>query len=259
MPFRKKHPRVFKTIITLLLVSVVTGSIILISTVIDNLSALTDPDNTAIKYADGHWNWNWYSSHDHDTVMAGTSQPGFECAEFVARALSTQGIFPGLDPDFPQNQSNGESYGTYRGYHLWNVGVPGIKGLYDYLIDKGYGKDIGNNPANARPGDVVFYYGIGHDTDVRYRVHTAILVQTGKAVNGNGTLIDSHNLALYHFPYNWWEAVSIVHLSVNDHVSAPKNSSSNNTKRLAGYASRSGDELPGEMAYRVKVGSVNGA
>jgi hypothetical protein len=216
MKFIKRHPRIFWTITVLLTLIIVGTGVFVINTIRESQLALRDPNNPAIQYADSHWNWDWYEPDNHSIVSDGSPQPRYECAEFVARALSTQNIFPGMNTLSPQNTAKGNSYGTYKGYHLWNVGVAGFPGLYDYLIEKGYGKDIGNNPSQARPGDVVFYYGSRNEATARNRRHTALLVQTGTTVNGLSTLIDSHNNAHKDFSYNMWETVTIVHLFIND-------------------------------------------
>jgi len=161
--------------------------------------------NAAVTYADSHWNCANVSCTS--TVSAGSAQPNFQCAEFVARALSTEGLIPGLNSSSAQS-----AYGSYKAsngktYDLLWVGWTttggyntGINGLYQYLTQTGKASDIGNSPGGAVPGDVVIYHeGQGH---------TALLVQTGSS-----PLVDAHNNARYHVGYTeGYSSLTILHI-----------------------------------------------
>src|SRR6266568_1567946 len=115
---------------------------------------LTNPSNPAVAYADSHWNWDGYDPNSHGTVSAGSAQPNFQCAEFVARALAAEGLIPGLSPDSPQTDYSSYAARNGKTYDLLWVGyVTPPDGLKQYLLDNGLATDIGNNPASAVPGD----------------------------------------------------------------------------------------------------------
>jgi hypothetical protein len=166
---------------------------------------ITSPGNPAVSYADSYWNCT--DSSCTSTVSAGSAQPNFQCAEFVARALSTEGLIPGLGPNSPRSAyanyvaSNGVTYDL-----LWVGYVTPPDGLKQYLLDNGLATDVGNNPAEAVPGDVVIYPG-GDGNG-----HTALLVQTGTTVDGSDSLVDAHNNARYHVPYEEYSTLTILHI-----------------------------------------------
>ena len=167
----------------------------------------------AIQYANKAWNWKF--NDGECCVSAGSAQevPDFQCAEFVSRALSAEGLVPGLTPS-----SSWDSYGSYghdastnAPYNLRLVGD-----LYTYLTSN-FGKDIGDNPAQASPGDVVFYYNFAGALQ-----HVALLTVTGSVPGGSDTLMDAHNVAEQDDSYaDVGDGVNpfprtIVHLYVNN-------------------------------------------
>jgi Putative peptidoglycan binding domain/Putative amidase domain len=167
-------------------------------------SAAASATNAAVTYADSHW--NCATAACTSRVSAGSAQPNFQCAEFVARSLAAEGKVPGLTSNSPQS-----AYGSYRArngqtYDLLWVGVDasgyndeGIPGLYQYLTQNRVGTNIGNNPSRAAPGDVTFHFeGQGH---------TGLLVQTG-----SNPLADFHNNARYHVYYTEGYSTIIVHI-----------------------------------------------
>jgi hypothetical protein len=160
--------------------------------------------NTTIQYADTHWNCADPSCYS--TVTAGSAQPNFQCAEFVSRVLSNEGLIPGLNANSPQSAyqyyraSNGQMYNLLWVGWTSASGYNTIKGLYQYLTETGRGSDIGNAPSQAAPGDVTIYHeGMGH---------TALLVQTG-----SHALVDAHNNAHYHVEYTLGYDVAIIHIN----------------------------------------------
>src|SRR6266699_3599899 len=76
---------------------------------------IIDTSNPAVNYAEN--TWNWWDSSGNCCAKQLDAQTNFECAEFVARALSTEGFMFGLDTHSLQT-----SYGNYFGYDLLNVG-----------------------------------------------------------------------------------------------------------------------------------------
>lgn len=163
--------------------------------------------NAAVSFADSHW--NCATAACTSRVSAGSAQPYYQCAEFVARALATEGLIPGLSASSSQS-----AYGSYHArngktYDLlwvgWAYGGWDGQGLYQYLIQNGVGTDIGNHPSQASPGDVTIYFeGAGH---------TALLVETGSSPK-----VDAHNNARYHVGYTEGYSLTIVHIG---HVSSP--------------------------------------
>ncbi len=149
-------------------------------------------------------------------------QPNFQCADFVSRALVENYQIAGLgnggvSGQFPATSPNASGYSyqyyefTYTPYSidttydLIDVGVPGIPGLYDYLINSGLGTNIHQNIAAARPGDVLFLYKNGSISPSN-RAHVVLITSTFQQSNGQwDALIDGHNVAVYHddFQKNW--------------------------------------------------------
>lgn len=143
----------------------------------------------AVAYADSHWTWsNWDDSTPR--AAAGTNQPNFQCAEFVARSLAAAGLVPGLHSDSPQSDYYHYKARNGRVYDLLLIShVVGYHSLYDYLMDSGLGTNVGNRPDQARPGDVA----VAYDDSGAGPVHTGIVVEG--AHGGGQALVDAHNVA----------------------------------------------------------------
>jgi hypothetical protein len=182
-------------------------------------NAVTDPGDPAIQYADSHWNCTDPSCSS--TVAEGDAQPNFQCAEFVSRSLAADGLIPGLTQDSDQSAyqyykaQNGQNYDLLWVGWTSSDGYDTTPGLYQFLTDTGLASDIGNDPADAAPGDVVIY----HEGDG----HTGLLIQTGTTVNGSDTIIDAHNNARYHAPYELYSSLTILH--IHRHLSSSTSSS----------------------------------
>jgi hypothetical protein len=156
----------------------------------------------------------------------GDFQPGYQCSEFVARALAQDGLLPGLDSGGVEGTSAGAAnstaeFGTYSYnsypftraadassgsgdtlYNLLGVGTPGTPGLYDYLLNSGIGVSIHQDLAHAVPGDVVFFYTPSLDPSNREHVmlitSLARYQSAGLGLGGYDALLDGHNRAAYH-------------------------------------------------------------
>jgi Putative peptidoglycan binding domain/Putative amidase domain len=171
--------------------------------------------SAAVQYADGHWNCTDVGCTS--TVSAGSAQPNYQCAEFVARSLAAAGLVPGLGSNASQS-----AYGNYvapngKTYDLLWVGWTtssgyntGINGLYQYLTQNGIGTDIGNvSTSQIALGDVVIY----HEGDG----HTSIVVQAGSS-----PLVDAHNNARYHVGYTeGYSDFTILHLTATGPLPTP--------------------------------------
>ncbi len=188
------------------LVSGVLVAAVLIGAIVFSIAARGEASaaNAAVSFADAHW--NCATAACTSRVSAGSAQPNYQCAEFVARALAAEGKVPGLS-----SSSSQSAYGNYHArngktYDLLWVGVDasgyndeGIPGLYQYLTQNGVGTNIGNHPSQAAPGDVTFHF--------EGKGHTGLLVQTG-----SNPLADFHNNARYHVYYTEGYSTIIVHI-----------------------------------------------
>jgi hypothetical protein len=158
-----------------------------------------------VGWAERHWAdtaWN-----DATPVAAGADQPDYECAEFVARALAAAGLVPGLHADDPQDAYYHYTAPSGIGYDLLLISdVPPYRTLYDYLMDSRLGTDVGDRPAQARPGDVV----------VSYAGEGGAKSHTGLVVTGAGRTtepaLDAHNRARSHLGYHYFEPAHLLRI-----------------------------------------------
>ena len=172
-------------------------------------SSLDDLTRAAeVWFAENHWNWTAWN--DPTPVAFGSAQPDYQCAEFVARALAAAGLIPGLSPNAPQDDyfdytaPNGEVYDL-----LLISPLPQYHNLYDYLMDSGIGQDVGDQPSEAQPGDIVVTYA-GPDGEMS---HTG-LVATAPTATDEAT-VDAHNNARYHYGYHYYAPSHLVKLVPN--------------------------------------------
>ena len=197
--------------------------------------------NAAVSYANSHW--NCATAACTSRVPAGSPQPNFQCAEFVARSLAAEGKVPGLG-----SNSSQAAFGHYRArngktYDLLWVGVDasgyndeGIPGLYQYLTQNGVGTNIGNNPSRAVAGDVTFHFeGQGH---------TGLLVQMGSS-----PLADFHNNARYHVYYTEGYSTIIVHIGGNLPPACPAQIQEGSSGSLVVWLQTRLDSLYGQKAF----------
>ncbi len=196
-----------------------------------NVSYSTDPECT-----DG----NLYGAQVPATNDA-YFQPNFQCTDYVSRALSQMGLTPslnngGVNGSTPASTPNsGFGYGYYPFTStpyasdsindLIDVGVPGILGLYNYLLDTGLGTNVHQNLSQARPGDVIFFYDNGSISDAN-RAHAVIVTATFQRSGQWDALLDGHNVATYHddFLTNWFSVYGknyeIIHLNATHGTTA---------------------------------------
>lgn len=127
-------------------------------------------DTAVVAFADAQWDCTTVSCTSR--VPAGTFQPDYECAEFVARSLAHGGGLPGLGGWSPQS-----AFGSYDGYDLLEV-----TGLADALKHLGWA-DIGTAASDVRAGHAVMG-GYGAPME-----HAVVGVADG--------IIDAHNAARY--------------------------------------------------------------
>lgn len=160
--------------------------------------------NSAVTFANN--NWNCATAACTTRVSAGQAQNGYECAEFVARALSTLGIIYGPNGDLgthsAQSAYGNDKLGSKTWDLLWVGYAPPYDGLKQYLLDNGLATNIGTNISKASPGDVVIYPGDDG------KGHTAILVK----INGANSLVDQHNVAAKGINYKEYASIDILHI-----------------------------------------------
>src|SRR5579885_2784781 len=94
------------------LVSGVLVAAVLIGAIVFSIAARGEASaaNAAVSFADAHW--NCATAACTSRVSAGSAQPNYQCAEFVARALAAEGKVPGL--------SSSSSQSAYGNYHARN-------------------------------------------------------------------------------------------------------------------------------------------
>jgi hypothetical protein len=167
--------------------------------------------NAAVSYANSHWNWTYYNHTSHPSCTSGDSsgcsnavnvpaqgyfQPDFQCAEFVARALATEGYIPGLSSTSSQGAYGSYKPGNGKTYDLLsittNLAGPGIGSVADFLTTYGYFKNVGHTVGDAEPGDLVVF------TSGSTAEHVALITSSDYSI---ATIrIDAHNTARYDIP-----------------------------------------------------------
>jgi hypothetical protein len=122
--------------------------------------------------------------------------------------MAAAGLIPGLSPDAPQNDYFDYTAPNGKTYDLLLISVlPQYNNLYDYLMDSGVGIDVGDDPADAQPGDFVVTYLGPNDTPS----HTGLVV-TAQTATSEPT-VDAHNHARYHYGYHFYAPSHLVRLA----------------------------------------------
>jgi hypothetical protein len=156
-------------------------------------AAIPATTNSAVTYANGHWNWTYYDPHHHSTVPQGAAQPNFQCAEFVARSLAYEGFIPGLSSNSSQRAYEYYRPGNGKTYDLLLITpLPGYHTLADFLLTFGYFRNVGHNVGNAEPGDMVVF------ADGGIPQHIVLIVSSHFSVST--IRIDAHNNAAHNYP-----------------------------------------------------------
>jgi Putative amidase domain len=152
--------------------------------------ASPDVTNAAVTFANHHWNC-WTAACTR-SVKQGQGQPYYECAEFVARSLATEGFMPGLRSTSPQS-----AYGSYKPkgqkvkYDLLLITpLRGYHTLADYLKAYGDFKNVGHKVGDAEPGDVVVF-----EDSSGTAQHTALITKSN--FSKASIRVDAHNNARY--------------------------------------------------------------
>ncbi|QMU69683.1 amidase domain-containing protein [Streptacidiphilus sp. P02-A3a] len=161
-----------------------------------------------VQYADAHWNWTAWN--DSTPVTFGSAQPNYQCAEFVARSLAAAGLVPGLGPNDPQSDYFDYTAPNGKVYDLLLISdLPQYNNLYAYLMDSGIGEDVGDQPGEAQPGDIVVTY-LGPNGTLS---HTGLVAQ---AATGTGeATVDAHNNARLDYGYHYYAPSHLVRLVPN--------------------------------------------
>eukprot|EP00026_Physarum_polycephalum_P011888 Phypoly_transcript_12136.p1 GENE.Phypoly_transcript_12136~~Phypoly_transcript_12136.p1 ORF type:complete len:372 (+),score=55.98 Phypoly_transcript_12136:81-1118(+) len=146
--------------------------------------------SSAVYFANTHWDCADISCSSR--VPAGSSQPNYACAEFVARSVAYGGFFPGLSASDPQS-----TYLNWKGYDLCYT-----THLADALVNlAGYRKVAASGSAVVAAGAIFGNAGDGSWS------HTCVGIAAGT--------VDCHNNAREDLP-----ASSIMYEGV-DEVLAP--------------------------------------
>jgi hypothetical protein len=133
----------------------------------------------------GDRNWDCANINCSSTVSAGSGQPNYECAEFVARALAAGGLIPNIGAYAPQSDYGNYVYAGTKYDLLWvSSKQGGPLGLGDCLLKMGWINE-GANGGAVKIGSYVACDG----SNGAYS-HVALGV-------GN-QLLDAHNNARYH-------------------------------------------------------------
>ncbi|MHA6757746.1 amidase domain-containing protein [Streptacidiphilus sp. PAMC 29251] len=164
-----------------------------------------------VKYAEAHWNWTAWN--DSTAVPFGSAQPDYQCAEFVARALAAAGLVPGLSPDASQDDYFHYTAPNGKVYDLLLISeLPQYNNLYAYLLDSGIATDVGDQPAQAKPGDIVVTY-LGPDGTLSH----VGLVSHAPTATAEAT-VDAHNNARLDYGYHFYAPSHLVRLVPNAFV-----------------------------------------
>ena len=170
----------------------------------------TDIVSRAIEVQFANTHWNWTAWNDSTPVAFGDAQPNYQCAEFVARALAAAGLIPGLSPDAPQNDYFDYTAPNGKVYDLLLISeLPQYNNLYAYLMDSGIGEDVGDQPQEAQPGDIVVTY-LGPDGTLS---HTGLVAQAPTATAE--ATVDAHNNARLDYGYHYYAPSHLVRLVPN--------------------------------------------
>jgi hypothetical protein len=210
----------------------------------------TSYDDTSQLYCDSSGESGYYPNYscgdgtNHDgTIVQGNGgagvnwyQPFFQCAQFVARALTQEGAIAGLlnggaggyTPASPYIGSYSYSYYpfTLPPYSAnTNRDLTNVNGLYHYLMDSGIvSGSLGHNVASAMPGDVVFFY---DSTTLNDSTREHVMLITGAeqdggsgGVGGWDGIVDGHNAAAYHqlIQNQQFPGFEVLHLRTNEVV-----------------------------------------
>lgn len=149
----------------------------------------------AVAFANSHWNCTTAACTSR--VGAGAAQSSYQCAEFVARSLATDGYIPGL-----KNNSSQSAYGSYKPgngktYDLLaitpGIAGPGIGTLADFFTTYGYFRNVGKNVGNAVPGDMVVFMNSSGTPE-----HVVLIISSNYTIAS--IRIDAHNSARYNYP-----------------------------------------------------------
>lgn len=161
---------------------------------------------TEVQFAEAHWSWSAWN--DPTPVAAGSGQPNYQCAEFVARAMAAAGLIPGLSPNAPQNDYLDYTAPNGKVYDLLLISVlPQYNNIYAYLMDSGAGIDVGDDPAAAQPGDFVVTYLGPNGTSS----HMGI-IDTAQTATAEPT-VDAHNNARLQYGYHYYAPSHLVELA----------------------------------------------
>jgi len=157
--------------------------------------------------------WDCANVNCSQTVAAGSGQPNYECAEFVARGLAAAGYIPNLGAFASQSAYGSYNYGGVIYDLLWvSSKQGGPLGLGDCLLKMGW-VSAGTSASAVKVGSYV-----ACDGSAGAWSHVALGI-------GN-ELLDAHNNARYH--------VAPSYYTINGIYNRPANLRTNYTLEEAG-------------------------
>ena len=124
--------------------------------------------------------------------------------------MAAAGLIPGLSPNAPQSAYFSYTAPNGKVYDLLLISVlPQYHNIYDYLMDSGLGIDVGDDQADAQPGDFVVTY-LGPNNTPSHMG----LIATAQTASAEAT-VDAHNHARYRYGYHFYAPSHIVELAPN--------------------------------------------
>jgi hypothetical protein len=167
----------------------------------EEAAALTTPNffdkATAAAFADSQWNCTDPTCKYH--VLAGDSQEGYRCAEFVSRVVAAGGGIPGINPYTstqlemdPFKPAGWSAYTNGLGFDLLWIADYGLFGIKNYLNFTTEWDNLGAiSTDQMQQGDVLVVY----SSVDGYEGHGGVVI--GRSATG-AIQIDAHNDAALH-------------------------------------------------------------
>lgn len=196
------------------------GSILLVAALLFTFSPMRSgtahaATNSAVTFANNHWAC-LQAACTSKVKAQGDAQPNYQCSEFVARSLATEGYIPGLSSTSSQNAYWHYYPGNGKEYDLLAItpGIaPGEGTLANFLTTFGYFKNVGKNVGSASPGDAVVFENY-NGSHVLVPQHVVLITSSNYTVSS--IRIDAHNSARYDMPlskeiagFNSWYVLQV--------------------------------------------------
>jgi hypothetical protein len=124
--------------------------------------------------------------------------------------MAAAGLIPGLGPNDPQSDYFNYTAPNGKVYDLLLISVlPQYNNIYAYMMDSGVGIDVGDDPADARPGDFIVTYAAPDGSSSHMGLIATAPTDTVEAT------VDAHNHARSHYGYHFYAPSHLVKLAPN--------------------------------------------